>query len=287
MVNAPILEYLTLQDDYLPRYVLKNLTSLVKADVNVGNCCPKAMEVKQRANRIFVILREIYSVKYLSLGARTMGALDYADDGKLLNFPNLIHLELHVHDCYGWIRLLHLLNRMPNLVYLVLEKLKKCRYYEDNASEDFNSGEQEPVPYCLLMHLQEIEINGFWGLSDELKLIEFFLRSSEVLRKMEINTSNLNEKQEREFLEKLLMFPRGSITSQILLSRKKIFAPAGFCAEIIERAIAHSASVEFLITLLPCKNLVVYDLLLYLFTFSIMKENVLVFVKLISDEDSF
>ncbi|XP_059623847.1 uncharacterized protein LOC132266861 isoform X2 [Cornus florida] len=236
MVNAPILEYLTLQDDYLPRYVLKNLTSLVKADVNVGNCCPKAMEVKQRANRIFVILREIYSVKYLSLGARTMG---------------------------------------------------KCRYYEDNASEDFNSGEQEPVPYCLLMHLQEIEINGFWGLSDELKLIEFFLRSSEVLRKMEINTSNLNEKQEREFLEKLLMFPRGSITSQILLSRKKIFAPAGFCAEIIERAIAHSASVEFLITLLPCKNLVVYDLLLYLFTFSIMKENVLVFVKLISDEDSF
>ncbi|XP_059623848.1 putative FBD-associated F-box protein At5g53635 [Cornus florida] len=226
MVNAPILEYLTLQDDYLPCYVLNNLTSLVKAYINVGGYSIQFAATKQRTDRVLVILREIRSVKYLSLGSRTMGALDYAGDNSLPLFPNLIRLELHVHKCYGWIRLLDLLNSMPNLLYLVLEKSKKFQCAGDDASKDFKFVEQEVVPYFLLMHLQEIEINRFQGLRDELKLIEFFLRNSKVLRKIEINAVNLEEKQEREFLEKLLMFPSGSITCQILITRKENFAPA-------------------------------------------------------------
>ncbi|XP_059623850.1 F-box/LRR-repeat protein At4g14103-like isoform X2 [Cornus florida] len=216
VVNAPILEYLNLRDDYLPCYVLGDVTSLVKADVDVGSCCIKIESTKQHADRVLVILREICTVKYLSLGAGTMGALDYARDNELLLFTNLIRLELHVKDCYGWKSLLHLLNSMPNLVYLVFKK-SEC-YYENDDSEDFNFVEHEVVvPCCLSMHLQEIEISEFRGLSDELRLIEYFLRNGSVLHKMTINSCNSVEKQEREeLLKKLLMFRRGSINCQIL-----------------------------------------------------------------------
>ncbi|XP_059623844.1 F-box/LRR-repeat protein At4g14103-like isoform X2 [Cornus florida] len=207
VINSPGLECLTLHEDYLPCYVLENLTSLVKADVDVGHCCIKTKSTEQHADRVLVLLRKLCSVKYLSLGARTMGALDYAVDNKLLLFTNLIRLELVVHNCYGWKRLLHLLNSMPNL---------NC---EDNASEDFNFVEQEVVPCCLLMHLQEIGFNFFQGLSDELKLTEYFLRNAKVLHTMKIYTFDLEEKQEREFHEKVLMFPRGSITCQVLFDK--------------------------------------------------------------------
>ncbi|XP_059670938.1 F-box/FBD/LRR-repeat protein At5g22660-like [Cornus florida] len=193
VINAPVLEYLNLQDDYIHCYMLNNLSSLAKADINVGYNCNKAEKTEKHADRLL--------------------ALDYAADSKLLLFPNLIRLELHVHNCYGWKGLLDLLNKIPNMVYLVLKKLKFCQCGKNNASKDFNFVEQE-VPYCLSMHLQEIEISGFQGMSDELKLIEYFLRNGRVLQKMAIKSSNLSGKQE----EKLLMFPRGSRNCEILLS---------------------------------------------------------------------
>ncbi|XP_059623841.1 putative F-box/FBD/LRR-repeat protein At5g22670 [Cornus florida] len=213
VINSPGLECLTLHEDYLPCYVLENLTSLVKADVDVGHCCIKTKSTEQHADRVLVLLRKICNIKYLSLGARTMGAIDHAVDNKLLLFTNMIRLELVVHNCYGWKRLLHLLNSMPNLVHLVLYKFKNC---EDNVSEGFNFVEQEVVPCCLLMYLQEIGFHSFRGLSDELKLIEYFLKNAKVLHRMKISTDELEEKQESEFREKVLMFPRSSILCQIL-----------------------------------------------------------------------
>ncbi|XP_059623854.1 putative FBD-associated F-box protein At5g56410 [Cornus florida] len=59
VVNAPILEYLTLEDDYLPCYVLENLNSLVIAIVHVGDCCIKTKATKQHADRVLAILRGI------------------------------------------------------------------------------------------------------------------------------------------------------------------------------------------------------------------------------------
>ncbi|XP_059670941.1 F-box/FBD/LRR-repeat protein At5g22660-like [Cornus florida] len=210
-------QFSSLKDDYLSYYVLNNLTSLVKADVNIGECCIQTMEIEERSDSVFEVLKQISSVKYLSLGASTMGVLDYAKEYNVPRFPNLIRLELHVNTCYGWKRLLDLLNSMPNLLYLVLEKSKNC-----SSRRHVSFVEQEVVPSCLVMHLQEIKINGFQGLSDELKLIEYFLRNSKVLRKMEINNFNAEEKQEREFLDKLLMFPRGSMTCKILITGRKI-----------------------------------------------------------------
>ncbi|XP_059670929.1 F-box/LRR-repeat protein At1g06630-like [Cornus florida] len=177
MVNVPILEYLFIRDYCLPSYVLKNLTSLVKAYVNVGDCW--SVEDCWRGE--------------LSLCSYLIKAFDYADDGELPLFSNLIRLELNVENCYGWKRLLHLLKSMPSLEYLVLKKLKINKHQcQHNDSKDFKFVEPEVVPCCLSIHVQEIEITGFQGQSCELeqKLIEYFLRNAKVLRKMTINSCN-------------------------------------------------------------------------------------------------
>ncbi|XP_059652251.1 putative F-box/FBD/LRR-repeat protein At5g22670 [Cornus florida] len=210
VVNAPTLEYLTLQDDCLPCFVLSNLTSLVKADfIDVGYYWMKSMQTRKHADRVLVNLREILRVKYLSLGASTMRVLDHADGGKPLLFPNLIRLELFLYDRYDLGRVLDLLKGMPKLVHLVLDKFKRL------PRKDFKFVEPEVVPCCLSMHLQKIEFSGFAGLGDELELMAYFLRNAKVLRKMKIHSWNSQYKQERVFLQELAKFPRGS-TCQIL-----------------------------------------------------------------------
>ncbi|XP_059624600.1 F-box/LRR-repeat protein At4g14103-like [Cornus florida] len=180
VINAPILKYLSLQNDCVPSCMLKNLTSLVQADVNVGYCCSNAWATEQYANNVFMLLRNICTVKYLYLGARTMEALEYAGDGAPLLFPNLIRLELHVNNCCGWTCLLHLLKCTPNL----------CQHKD---SKDFKFVEPEVAPCCLSTRLQEIDITGFVGLSSEEKLMGYFLRYAKVLRKMTNNSCNSKE----------------------------------------------------------------------------------------------
>ncbi|XP_059670827.1 putative F-box/FBD/LRR-repeat protein At5g62970 [Cornus florida] len=192
--NCPVPEDLSIEgmvpnnnEELIIDFSTPALKSL-KLDFDAEEYSKKIESTKQHADRVLVILREICTVKYPSLGADTMGALDYARDNELLLFTNLIRLELHcwMHD-------------------------------EDNASEDFNFVEQEVVPCCLSMHLQEIEISGVRGLSGGLRLMEYFLTNGSVLHKMTINSCNSVEKQEREeLLKKLLMFRRGSINCQIL-----------------------------------------------------------------------
>ncbi|KAI8573387.1 hypothetical protein RHMOL_Rhmol01G0273300 [Rhododendron molle] len=122
VINAPILEHLTLRDDYFALYRLKNLSSLFRADIDVGVGCIGFYGSKERANTVYELLKGISNVEYLTLGARTMGALDYADDNNLpLLFPNLTHLKLRVSNSSSWKRLTYLLSCMPNLENLGLE----------------------------------------------------------------------------------------------------------------------------------------------------------------------
>lgn len=75
VINAPILEHLTLRDNYFALYRLKNLSSLFRADIDVGDGvgCIEIYGWKERANQVYELLKGISNVKYLTLGARTMG----------------------------------------------------------------------------------------------------------------------------------------------------------------------------------------------------------------------
>ncbi|KAA8544383.1 hypothetical protein F0562_022395 [Nyssa sinensis] len=118
-----------LKNHCLSRYVLKGLSSLVKADIDVGMGC---FSDSLHANPVFLILKEISIVKFLSLGSFTMNVLHFADDNTWPVFPNLTHLELDVHKRYGWRRLLDLLNSAPSLAVLELKFL-----YTETFSGEF------------------------------------------------------------------------------------------------------------------------------------------------------
>ncbi|KAA8544384.1 hypothetical protein F0562_022396 [Nyssa sinensis] len=187
VVNAPILECLSLQDYCLSRYL--------------------------HANPVFLILKEISNVKFVSLGSLTMYVLHFADDNTWPVFPNLTHLELGVHNGYGGRRLLDLLNSAPSLAVLELKFL-----YTETFSVHWN--EPQGMPICLSSHLKEVIINELKGLRAELMLVKYFLENALALSKMTINHHILAVEEERKFLKKILMFPRGSKICQIEVSGK-------------------------------------------------------------------
>ncbi|KAH7858577.1 hypothetical protein Vadar_025472 [Vaccinium darrowii] len=187
VVNAPVLENLIVNDDYLPCYSLENLSSLVSAYIDVGHCCIQDIGLKEHANQIFKLLEGITSVKFLTLDSATMAALDFADDNKLPLFPNLIRLNLIVPDDYSWRLLPDLLCSAPNLATLVLWKA----FYKGDLNHEFSWVEPHRTTSCFLSKLEELVVIQFHGVDSELKLLKYFLENGSVLKKVLIDCSHL------------------------------------------------------------------------------------------------
>lgn len=81
--------------------------------------------------------------------------------------------------------------------------------------EGFIWCEPQSIPCCLSLHLQVIELTGFEGNEDELKMVEYLLGNAEVLKTFTINSSRLALEEEVEFCEQVLNFPRRSSTCRI------------------------------------------------------------------------
>lgn len=75
------------------------------------------------------------------------------------------------------------------------------------------------MPPCLVTHLKVIEIVGFQGFKEELKLLTYFLKNGEVLEKLKIvvGCDDLDYAKELEVVTKqrLLRLRRGSKICQI------------------------------------------------------------------------
>lgn len=141
VVNTPILEHLSIRDNFLAHYDLCILPLLIKADFNVGDCYIEAVGgTKELADRARVPVEKFSQVKFLSLGASSMKALHYADDFEWPLFPNLTHLELVVHNCYVRKQLFVLLNNVPNLATLVLTKDSQEEEEEEEEEDDGGGG---------------------------------------------------------------------------------------------------------------------------------------------------
>ncbi|KAF7152429.1 hypothetical protein RHSIM_Rhsim01G0199100 [Rhododendron simsii] len=184
---------------------LKNLSSLVRADIDVGLSCIEDYGLEQRTNQVYELLKGISNVEYLTLGSRTMGALAYADDNNVpLLFPNITRLELRVHNSFCWKRLTYLLSCMPNLENLVVDVRTKKDVELDShgltAEPNWIEPDPEGTPTCLLLYIKEIGLTGFTSKIYHLNLIKYLLENAKVLIKMAISTCNLAVEEEVEFL---------------------------------------------------------------------------------------
>ncbi|KAL7226386.1 hypothetical protein ACSBR1_021483 [Camellia fascicularis] len=203
IVDAPILDYLCIEDDCFVQYCLNSLSSLVKASVCVDASHPHALGAMPHLNRAFVLLEAISNVKHLHLKSSTMAVLGIANDKNWPVFPNLTHLEF---DDVGCKSLPDLLNGVPNLCTMVFTKVPLLDSFE--PLEQFYWLEPQGVPSCLRSTLKEIKVSGIDGLQDELNLIKYFLENASVLEKMTIGYGMLSIKEEAGFLRQLVRLPR-------------------------------------------------------------------------------
>lgn len=213
VIDAPVLEHLTVHDDYLACYSLKNLSSLVTAYIDVGHCCIDLLAPKDHANNLFMLLEGITSVKSLSLDSAAMGALEFADDNKLLLYPNLTYLELTVHNCYTWRRLSDLLDSVPKLETLRLT-MDFPHADDDDVPHNFDWIEPSERPICL-SRIKEITVSGFKGDDDELKLLKYFFENAEVLNNVRIDSCNFTPADQEKFFKNLVNFQRASKICEI------------------------------------------------------------------------
>ncbi|KAM1228724.1 hypothetical protein ACFX2J_007790 [Malus domestica] len=163
----------------------------------------------EEPDRAIALLRNVSNVKYLSLSSHSL-------EGDLPAFDNLNQLKLVFYNCGYWRFLTNLLERSPNLEYLVFEH-KDCTICN---VEDFRHEfiPPEVVPISLSSQLKTININRFKGRRGEMELVKYLLTNGGVLNKMTIDASgNTNRPHARTkaLSKEVSLFQRGSKTCQV------------------------------------------------------------------------
>ncbi|KAK3227505.1 hypothetical protein Dsin_007367 [Dipteronia sinensis] len=218
VVTASNLEYLIIQDELLVNFVvngrpLLNEVSLdVGVDISLIKDCPDFHEFEvshDEANRIMKLLRGVNYTKILSLTTNTMNSLNLGFDDNMPTFPNLIRLEMCIEARFGWNLLPYFLNRSSNLEVLILE----MDYSQAYSAEEFVEFESESVPSCLRLHVKKIVIRNIMGNIDQLYVISYMLKNSEVLEEFSVDIANAKLKEILQIL--ILLFPRGSVACEV------------------------------------------------------------------------
>ncbi|CAK9139624.1 unnamed protein product [Ilex paraguariensis] len=236
IIDAQILEYLSIEDNCVAGYLIKNQSSsLVRADINVGlDDLWEDME-DDAAWRALKLFKRISHVKHLGLHGVTTRGLGCIYGNARVTFCNVTHSYLCVPDLP---KLREALQSMPNLEYLAiyveilhvkdddLEADIVDLSEEDNEFNDvFSSTQAHVVPSCLLSHLRVIKVAILEGTNDVLQLVKYLLKNSEALSKMTICLLSSLSGEEVKKIKRILRFPRGGFKD---MSNKNIQIYARF-----------------------------------------------------------
>ncbi|KAH9673348.1 F-box/LRR-repeat protein [Citrus sinensis] len=200
VIRAPNLEYLYIKD-YLPvSYTVDELHSLTKAVVDIDcEYIGEFQSIDIVAQGVVQLLRGVNNTKFLSWAKGILYALVFARqiEDFFPTFPFLTRFALEVDDS-GWHLLPLIFSRMPNLESLVFE------VDEDTDFDCWWAEEPLSLPDCFLPHVKTIEMRGFAGRKNELKLIKFLLKNCEVLNTMIIKFQK-KRVQKMVLMEKLYL----------------------------------------------------------------------------------
>ncbi|KAJ0103659.1 hypothetical protein Patl1_04970 [Pistacia atlantica] len=204
VIDAPECKYICLQ--FTAKLVVKSLSSVIDAYICLGNCFGRPGGHKpDYSEYVYQLFREISQVQILTLSAITMFTIRFALHQNLSPFPNLIELSLNVEHCEDWQFLPVLLNNLPNLRSLNLQKNTLCDH-----ERDYDWCSPESVPQCLLSTLMYVYFQGLNMREDELKMIEFLLKNGEVLKQLTVMPIHLALEDAEVLANRLVMLPRAS-----------------------------------------------------------------------------
>ncbi|XP_065862296.1 F-box protein At4g09920-like [Euphorbia lathyris] len=177
-ISTPCLEYLEMvhdEVDALFRYFVNFTSSLVQAQL-------EGVDI--------YLLKAISQVECLGLTETDRSLQSIIGDSALPIFKNLKTLKLgrvRYLSPNDWKMLTNLLESSPNLQVLVFPDGLVSDGIHHEELNYFNLQRPEPVAECLSMHLKTVEIYEFFGLQEELQLLEYFLECGKVLEKMIIH----------------------------------------------------------------------------------------------------
>ncbi|CAN8272127.1 unnamed protein product [Cochlearia groenlandica] len=183
-IDAPGLEYMSLQEDHFDRIVLKNLTCLSTIALNIKFVAAddKSFDPEDldKINEIRDFLNGVLCVRHMIISHQTLKALErYSKVGLIPKFKSLSRLEADFPSALLEY-LPAFLESFPNLKHLILVKCSKIVYLKDEETRDEILG----VPGCFDTTLECVEVRGFyeWEEDHEIKIASYFLENSAVLK---------------------------------------------------------------------------------------------------------
>ncbi|XP_039033322.1 F-box/FBD/LRR-repeat protein At5g56420-like [Hibiscus syriacus] len=181
-INAPILEYLNLEDNLGLEFDLELSGS-----------------------------KSLCNAKSVSLHWDWHSKMTWRNFRPHRLFHKLVRSELNV-GYGGWNMLSLFLEISYNLQLLVLAKNDNCR----GLGLECRWKPPKYVPECLLSSLERVDFKGFEDVAYQLRMVKYILGNAQVLKMMDIFTDgDLPLESKLDVLKKLLMFPRGSKECQL------------------------------------------------------------------------
>ncbi|ESQ43340.1 hypothetical protein EUTSA_v10015884mg [Eutrema salsugineum] len=210
VIDAPRLQYLRLWDNRAARFILNNIGSLVKADIDTVFDDKYDSNDIQKRNMVCDFLFGISRVKYMIIASATLEVIyDHSRREPLPLFQNLSFLHVKFGG-FSWEMLPIFLERCPNLKSLVVGSITDR---EEKVGIYFL-----PLPRCSLASLEYVEIERpFKGESLEMELVSYLLENSPILKKLILCLDGSEQKQDSVILKKLISIPKLSTSCQVVV----------------------------------------------------------------------
>ncbi|CAA0815969.1 F-box/LRR-repeat protein [Striga hermonthica] len=203
-IDAPALEYLQLWVHTTSHVSTCALTSLIEADIYIDHSFGNGGK-PYRLSLLDCVSR-LCKVKRLKLSC---GAPLPSRIRSIPKFDNCTRLELDS----DWRFLTKILEMADNLEVLVISRERSNRRIWE---------EPEQVPRCMLSRLATLRIDGFNCSKSEFSMVKYFLKNSQVLRRMEVHTTtngiDLGLAEKLNALQKIALFKRGSKECELAFS---------------------------------------------------------------------
>jgi hypothetical protein len=172
-IDCPAVEYVRIEDIVTEEFIIRDLSSVVKARLNLANYRHPFYEGTY-ARRVFELLSTFSNVKTLSVSESTLSTMSAADGEILPTFHNLKQLRFFGLDDLEW-NMKAIIEFLKSTPVLEVLKFKGFTF----SDEEFDSSHAD-VPNCLISHLKTIKITGYLGRRDKEK-VRYFLENSKVL----------------------------------------------------------------------------------------------------------
>ncbi|XP_010429705.2 PREDICTED: F-box/FBD/LRR-repeat protein At1g78750-like [Camelina sativa] len=214
IVDAPRLKFLNLRDQRTASFILKDLASLVDADIDtVFNLKLNKMfdpNDLQKRNMIRNFLVGISNIKNLTIASPTLEVIyDYSRCEPLPLFRNLSSLRVDF-DGYRWEMLPVFLESCPNLQSLVMGS---TNYPEKDGINILSEPRR-----VLSSSLKYVKIERpLKGEEMEMKLVSYILENSTGLKKLTLCLDDSIKKEESVIFRELITIPRLSTSCQVVV----------------------------------------------------------------------